>query len=352
MLYVAPHMWVWAQAQTMRTQKSRAYGLGLKPIKIQMGEMKKMLKEVRNVITTEVEAAATTETTKAVEAAATTETIKTETVENEALEFDKLDVISKLNDLYRYRLYKKEPDKNLSDSERARRARVETALAAKSMDFTELFEHIKKQADSKAKEMTVHNLHTLLARIAIADSPYEVWAEYPMYKSFSVSFNRKEGEWSYSPRDVWATIWDVQSWLKSGEIKKGLIVDKESFERLFDLMVREALYQRELKLKKSDKNPVKGNIGQIQKVAQQILDKICLKPKRDDKGKIVRIDNQDVNVYRIDRRHVKWVVAEAAHWVDNSVKIKKTGIDKMRKHFSNMLICVISGRELELEEGK
>lgn len=297
-----------------------------------------MLKEV-NIVTTEVEAA-TTETTKSDET-----TIK-------ALEFDRLDLISRLNDLYKYRLYKKEPDKNLSDSERARRARVETALAAKSMDFTELFESVKKQANEKAKEMTANNLHTLLARIAIADSPYEVWAEYPAYKSFSVSFNRKEGEWVYSPRDVWATIWDVQNWLKNGEIKKGLIVAKESFEKLFDLMVKEALYQRELKLKKSDKNPVKGNIGQIQKISQQILDRICLKPKRDDKGKIVRIDNQDVNVYRIDRRHVKWVVAEAAHWVDNSVKIKKTGIDKMRKYFSNMLICVISGRELELEEGK
>ena len=155
-----------------------------------------MLKEVK---TMEVEAT-TTEAT---------------TTENEALEFDKLDVISKLNDLYRYRLYKKEPDKNLSDIERARRSRVETAMAVKSMDFTELFEAVKKKADEKAKTMTENNLHTLLARIAIADSPYEVWAEYPTFKSFSVSFNRKEGEWVYSPRDVWATVFDVQNWLKT-----------------------------------------------------------------------------------------------------------------------------------------
>lgn len=296
--------------------------------------------EVKNIVTTEVEAAATTETTK------------TETVENEALEFDKLDVISKLNDLHKYRLYKKEPDKNLSDSERARRARVETAMAVKSMDFTELFESVKKQADEKAKEMTVNNLHALLARIAIADSPYEVWAEYPAYKSFSVSFNRKEGEWGYSPRDVWTSVFDVQNWLKNGEIKKGFIVAKESFEKLFDLMVKEALYQRELRFKQSDKGPVKGNIGQIQKQAQAILDNICMRPKRNDNGKIIRINEQDVNTYRIDRRHVKWVVCEAAHWVDNSVKIKRTNIEKVRKYFSNMLICVISGRELELGEGK
>lgn len=292
-----------------------------------------MLKEVK---TMEVEAT-TTEAT---------------TTENEALEFDKLDVISKLNDLYRYRLYKKEPDKNLSDIERARRSRVETAMAVKSMDFTELFEAVKKKADEKAKTMTENNLHTLLARIAIADSPYEVWAEYPTFKSFSVSFNRKEGEWVYSPRDVWATVFDVQNWLKNGEIKKGFLVEKEVFEKLFDLMVKEALYQRELKLKKSDKNPVKGNIGQIQKISQQILDRICMKPKRDGNGRIVRIDNQDVNTYRIDRRHVKWVVCEAAHWADNSARVKRTNIDKVRKYFSNMLICVISGRELELEEGK
>lgn len=305
-----------------------------------------MLKKEVKFVTAE-----TTETTK-VEAAATTETTKTETVENEALEFDKLDVISKLNDLYRYRLYKKEPDKNLSDSERARRARVETALAAKSTDFTELFEHIKKQADSKAREMTANNLHTLLARIAIADSPYEVWAEYPAYKFLSVSFNRKEGEWGYSPRDVWATIWDVQAWLKHGEIKKGLVVEKESFEKLFDLMVKEALYQRELKFKQSDKSPVKGNIGQIQKQAQAILDNICMRPKRNDNGKIIRINEQDVNAYRIDRRHVKWVVCEAAHWTGNSTNVRKANIEKIKKLFSDMLVCVISGRELELGEGK
>lgn len=294
-----------------------------------------MLKEVKNIVTTEA-----------------TETTKAETAENEVLDFDRLDAISKLNDLYRYRLYKKEPDKNLSDSERARRARVETALAAKSMDFTELFEHIKKQADSKAKEMTTNNLHTLLARIAIADSPYEVWAEYPIYKSFSVSFNRKEGEWGYSPRDVWASIFEVQNWLKHGEIKKGFVVEKEVLEKLFDLMVKEACYQRELKMKSSDKNPVKGNIGQIQKVAQQILDRICMRPKRSDDGKIIRIDNQDVNTYRIDRRHIKWVVCEAAHWAGNGTNVRKANIEKIKKLFSDMLICVISGRELELEEGK
>ena len=278
--------------------------------------------------------------------------VEATTTENEVLEFDKLDTISKLNDLYKYRLYKKEPDKNLSDVERARRARVETALSVKSMDFTELFEHIKKQADNKAREITTNNLHTLLARIAIADSPYEVWAEYPTYKSFSVSFNRKEGEWSYSPRDVWATVWDVQNWLKHGEIKKSFAVEKETFEKLFDLMVKEALYQRELKFKQSDKSPVKGNIGQIQKQAQAILDNICMRPKRNDNGKIIRINEQDVNAYRIDRRHVKWVVCEAAHWTGNSTIVRKANIEKIKKLFSDMLICVISGRELELGEGK